>query len=234
MSEPIEPSRSCQAISVPVDNIGARVPERGSVLHALGQLFDDLESQLDAGAQRDEELDLALEEERLRLGRLCAARPARRHGDAPSATTPRAHPRSSSAARVLDVRPLAFGRDWIARASPRRLLGGGSASCRSRRSRPCCRPGPARARASSPRPTSTARRSPNASDCRSCCATCAAAARAVDLVPPTTAGARHASTAWGATTSTSRCTTAERRGATPRCGASASCRWRRILLVWCS
>ncbi len=75
-------------------------------------LFDDLESQLDQ-EQRDEERALALEEERLRLGRLTLrdrlVAMARAAGDDPAATI-RIELRD---AQVLDLRPQAFGRDWM-------------------------------------------------------------------------------------------------------------------------
>ncbi|TYL52475.1 hypothetical protein [Agromyces mariniharenae] len=74
-------------------------------------LFDDLESQLDQ-EQRDEERALALEEERLRLARLTLR-------DRLIALS-RAGDGGSIAVRVelmggteLQVRPLAFGRDWM-------------------------------------------------------------------------------------------------------------------------
>lgn len=78
-------------------------------------LFDDLESQLDQ-EQRDEERALALEEERLRIARLTLrdrlAALARAIGDD-----------RSSSVRIalldgaeLDLRPLAFGRDWMSAA----------------------------------------------------------------------------------------------------------------------
>ena len=74
-------------------------------------LFDDLESQLDQ-EQRDEERALALEEERLRLARLTLR-------DRLTALS-RAGDGGPIAVRVelvggteLQVRPLAFGRDWM-------------------------------------------------------------------------------------------------------------------------
>lgn len=74
-------------------------------------LFDDLESQLDQ-EQRDEERALALEEERLRLARLTLR-------DRLTALS-RAGDGEPIAVRVelvggteLQVRPLAFGRDWM-------------------------------------------------------------------------------------------------------------------------
>jgi hypothetical protein len=79
------------------------------------QLFDDLESQLDQ-EQRDEERALALEEERLRLGRLVLrdrlAAMAAAAGEDPSATI-RVELRGG---RLLELRPLSFGRDWMSAA----------------------------------------------------------------------------------------------------------------------
>lgn len=78
-------------------------------------LFDDLESQLDQ-EQRDEERALAIEEERLRLGRLTLrdrlSAMARATGDDPAASI-RVELRGG---RVLEVRPLLFGRDWMSAA----------------------------------------------------------------------------------------------------------------------
>ena len=78
-------------------------------------LFDDLESQLDQ-EQRDEERALALEEERLRLGRLVLrdrlAAMAAAAGEDPSATI-RVELRGG---RMLELRPLSFGRDWMSAA----------------------------------------------------------------------------------------------------------------------
>jgi len=75
-------------------------------------LFDDLESQLDQ-EQRDEERALAIEEERLRLGRLTLrdrlSAMARAAGDDPAASI-RIELRGG---RTLDLRPLSFGRDWM-------------------------------------------------------------------------------------------------------------------------
>lgn len=75
-------------------------------------LFDDLESQLDQ-EQRDEERALALEEERLRLGRLVLrdrlAAMAATAAEDPSATV-RVELRGG---RMLELRPLTFGRDWM-------------------------------------------------------------------------------------------------------------------------
>ena len=78
-------------------------------------LFDDLESQLDQ-EQRDEERALAVEEERLRLGRLTLR-------DRLTAMT-RADPAASDSGvrleliggRTLALRPLVFGRDWMSAA----------------------------------------------------------------------------------------------------------------------
>jgi hypothetical protein len=78
-------------------------------------LFDDLESQLDQ-EQRDEERALALEEERLRLGRMTLRERlsalARAGVDDPDSSV-RIELRSGL---ILDVRPLAFGRDWMSAA----------------------------------------------------------------------------------------------------------------------
>lgn len=78
-------------------------------------LFDDLESQLDQ-EQRDEERALAIEEERLRLGRLTLrerlSAMARAAGDDPAASM-RIELRGG---RVLELRPLSFGRDWMSAA----------------------------------------------------------------------------------------------------------------------
>ena len=75
-------------------------------------LFDDLEARLDQ-EQRDEERALALEEERLRLGRLTLRDRldalARGTGDEHGATV-RLELRGGD---VVDVRPLSFGRDWM-------------------------------------------------------------------------------------------------------------------------
>ena len=75
-------------------------------------LFDDLESQLDH-EQREEERALALEEERLRLGRLTLrdrlTAMAEGAGDDPSACI-RVQLRGGE---VHDLRPLTFGRDWM-------------------------------------------------------------------------------------------------------------------------
>ncbi len=88
------------------------------------QLFDDLESQLDQ-EQRDEERALALEEERLRLGRLTLrdrlVAMGRAEGD-DSVGSIRIELRG---ARMLDVRPLAFGRDWMSAAVHTAGSGGG-------------------------------------------------------------------------------------------------------------
>lgn len=75
-------------------------------------LFDDLESQLDQ-EQRDEERALALEEERLRLGRLTLRDRinalSRAAVDGPAASV-RIELRGGD---ELALRPLAFGRDWM-------------------------------------------------------------------------------------------------------------------------
>lgn len=75
-------------------------------------LFDDLEARLDQ-EQRDEERALALEEERLRLGRLTLrdrlGALARGTGDDPTQLV-RIELRGGD---VIDVRPLSFGRDWL-------------------------------------------------------------------------------------------------------------------------
>ena len=87
-------------------------------------LFDDLESQLDQ-EQRDEERALAIEEERLRLGRLTLrdrlGAIARVAGDDPAASV-RIELRGG---RLLELRPLSFGRDWMSAAirDPRRADG---------------------------------------------------------------------------------------------------------------
>jgi hypothetical protein len=79
-------------------------------------LFDDLESQLDQ-EQRDEERALALEEERLRLGRLTLrdrlSALARAAGEDPDVFV-RIELRGGA---LLDLRPLAFGRDWMSAAT---------------------------------------------------------------------------------------------------------------------
>jgi hypothetical protein len=78
-------------------------------------LFDDLESQLDQ-EQRDEERALAIEEERLRLGRLTLrdrlSAMTRATGDDPTASI-RVELRGG---RVIELRPLLFGRDWMTAA----------------------------------------------------------------------------------------------------------------------
>src|SRR5688572_11137286 len=78
-------------------------------------LFDDLESQLDQ-EQRDEERALAVEEERLRLGRLTLR-------DRLTAMTRADLAESDSGVRLeliggrtLALRPLVFGRDWMSAA----------------------------------------------------------------------------------------------------------------------
>ena len=84
-------------------------------------LFDDLESQLDR-EQRDEERALAIEDERLRLGRLTlrdrltAVSCATDDGDAIVRV-------ELHGGVVMGLRPLAFGRDWMSaesRAADRR------------------------------------------------------------------------------------------------------------------
>lgn len=74
-------------------------------------LFDDLESQLDQ-EQRDEERALALESERLRLGRLTLRDriAAMSSPDDPGAREVRLQMHGG---RVVQVRPLSFGRDWL-------------------------------------------------------------------------------------------------------------------------
>lgn len=75
-------------------------------------LFDDLESQIDQD-QRDEERALAIEEERLRLGRLTLrdrlAAIARSAADDPDAHVAI----ELHGGRVLALRPQMFGRDWV-------------------------------------------------------------------------------------------------------------------------
>lgn len=85
-------------------------------------LFDDLESQLDR-EQREEERALAIESERLRLGRLSlrdritAMSRDTEHGAAEVRL-------ELHGGRVVQVRPMSFGRDWLSaelrdtRASP--------------------------------------------------------------------------------------------------------------------
>ena len=78
-------------------------------------LFDDLESQLDR-EQRDEERSLAIEDERLRLGRLTlrdrltAVSRASDDGDAIVRV-------ELQGGVVMALRPLAFGRDWMSAES---------------------------------------------------------------------------------------------------------------------
>jgi hypothetical protein len=78
-------------------------------------LFDDLESQLDQ-EQRDEQRALAIEEERLRLGRLTLrdrlGAMARATDDDPTGVI-RLELRGE---RILEVRPQTFGRDWMSAA----------------------------------------------------------------------------------------------------------------------
>ena len=75
-------------------------------------LFDDLESQIDQ-EQRDEERALAVEEERLRLGRLTLrdrlSAIARSHSDDADATVLI----ELHGGRQLSLRPQVFGRDWV-------------------------------------------------------------------------------------------------------------------------
>jgi hypothetical protein len=74
-------------------------------------LFDDLESQLDQ-EQRDEERSLAVEEERLRLGRLTLRDrlTAMMRADASEAANVHLE---LIGGRGVALRPLAFGRDWM-------------------------------------------------------------------------------------------------------------------------
>ncbi|MGH3703959.1 MAG: hypothetical protein ACRDT9_04960 [Agromyces sp.] len=89
----------------------------------MGPLFDDLESQLDQ-EQRDEERALAIEEERLRLGRLtlrdrlsAIARSA--PDDAGAAVAIELH-----GGRTISLRPQVFGRDWVSGRSAEPAQGG--------------------------------------------------------------------------------------------------------------
>jgi hypothetical protein len=74
-------------------------------------LFDDLESQLDH-EQREEERALAIESERLRLGRLSLR-------DRVTAMARATEPGGAlvrlelQGGRIVQVRPLSFGRDWL-------------------------------------------------------------------------------------------------------------------------
>lgn len=70
-------------------------------------LFDDLESQLERELSADD-IDLEMEDERLRLGRLGLRDRvvSAKSGSATVRTTLRG-------GRILDLRPLAFGRDWF-------------------------------------------------------------------------------------------------------------------------
>jgi hypothetical protein len=84
-------------------------------------LFDDLESQLDR-EQRDEERSLAIEDERLRLGRLTLrdrlTAVSRAIDDGDAIVRVELH-----GGVVMALRPLAFGRDWMSaesRAADRR------------------------------------------------------------------------------------------------------------------
>ena len=75
-------------------------------------LFDDLESQLDQ-EQRDEERALAVEEERLRLGRLTlrdrlTAIARSDSGGAGASVLIELH-----GGRTISLRPQVFGRDWV-------------------------------------------------------------------------------------------------------------------------
>ncbi len=82
-------------------------------------LFDDLEARLDQ-EHRDEERALALEEERLRLGRLTLrdrlSGLARKDGDDATQLV-RIELRGGD---LIDVRPISFGRDWMNAALRRR------------------------------------------------------------------------------------------------------------------
>ena len=75
-------------------------------------LFDDLESQLDQ-EQRDEERALAIEEERLRLGRLTLrdrlTAIARSDADGVGASVSI----ELHGGRTISLRPQVFGRDWV-------------------------------------------------------------------------------------------------------------------------
>ena len=79
-------------------------------------LFDDLESQLDQ-EQRDEERALAIESERLRLGRLTLRdriTAMSRSGELGTAEVRL----ELHGGRVVQLRPLAFGRDWVSGELP--------------------------------------------------------------------------------------------------------------------
>ncbi|MBT2500263.1 hypothetical protein J7E25_14305 [Agromyces sp. ISL-38] len=92
-------------------------------------LFDDLESQLDQ-EQRDEERALAIEEERLRLGRLTLRDrlSAIASADGDDRHDPTASVRVElQGGRILALRPLAFGRDWM--SAELREPGRGGAQC---------------------------------------------------------------------------------------------------------
>ncbi|AWB95868.1 hypothetical protein DCE93_09525 [Agromyces badenianii] len=89
-------------------------------------LFDDLESQIDQD-QRDEERALAIEEERLRLGRLTlrdrlAAIARSEEDDAGGFIRIELH-----GGRTLALRPQVFGRDWVSGASGAPSDGSGQA-----------------------------------------------------------------------------------------------------------
>src|SRR6188474_2898761 len=87
-------------------------------------LFDDLESQLDQ-EQRDEERALALEEQRLRLGRLTLRDRLVAMGRATADDAVGSIRIELRGTRVLEVRPLAFGRDWMSAAVHPAAPGGG-------------------------------------------------------------------------------------------------------------
>ncbi|MGW9629836.1 hypothetical protein ACWGST_03970 [Agromyces sp. NPDC055520] len=90
-------------------------------------LFDDLESQIDQD-QRDEERALAIEEERLRLGRLTLrdrlAAIARSDADDPAGSIRI----ELHGGRTIALRPQVFGRDWVSGRSVEGVRGG-SAQC---------------------------------------------------------------------------------------------------------
>lgn len=91
-------------------------------------LFDDLEARIDQ-EQRDEERALALEEERLRLGRLTLRDRLVALARGPvdeAAGTVRLELRGGE---VVDLRPLSFGRDWMNAA----IVGGGAEAVRAHR-----------------------------------------------------------------------------------------------------
>jgi hypothetical protein len=78
-------------------------------------LFGDLEAQLDQ-EQRDEERALAVEEERLRLGRLTLRDRLTAMMRADAADMDSAVRLELIGGRSLVLRPLAFGRDWMSAA----------------------------------------------------------------------------------------------------------------------